>query len=212
MLVEDPQYLTRKGLIGLIDSLCDFEVVDDSFDAEWPLIEKISELKPDVVVVGLVEEDIRLIDELEEIEKTKKSSFLIITGVYKQIIVQKLVNTGVRGILTKTCSEEEIVSGLRAVAENNRFYCNTILDIVVNKDESGDCDPTVLSEREYQVLELIAKGLKTNQIADQLFLSVHTVNSHRKSILKKLNVKSPTELIVYAMETGLVASKGYPSV
>ena len=78
--------------------------------------------------------------------------------------------------------------------------------LIENEQEAKevDCEPTDLSPREFEVLQLITKGHKTVQIADELNVSVHTINSHRKNILKKLNLKSPTELIVYAMETGLV--------
>jgi DNA-binding NarL/FixJ family response regulator len=72
------------------------------------------------------------------------------------------------------------------------------------EEVNANCEPTDLSPREYEVLQLITKGQKTVDIADTLHVSVHTINSHRKSILKKLNMKSPAELIVYAMESGIV--------
>ncbi len=76
--------------------------------------------------------------------------------------------------------------------------------MVTSPGEKDDCEPTNLSPREFEVLELITKSMTTAQIADELHLSVHTINSHRKNILKKLNLNSPAELIVYALETGLV--------
>jgi len=95
--------------------------------------------------------------------------------------------------------------GFLVVAQGNRFFCNNILDLVVeNPDNEEDCEPTNLSPREYEVLEWITKGKTTAQIAEELHLSVHTINSHRKNILRKLNMRSPAELIVYAIESGLV--------
>ena len=67
-----------------------------------------------------------------------------------------------------------------------------------------NCEPTDLSKREFEVLELIAKGFRTADIAEKLFVSIHTINSHRKNILKKLKLKSPAQLIVYAIESKLV--------
>jgi len=207
VLIYDKQFLTRKGFATLIDSLKDFEVVGE-IDSPGELKSSIYELNPDVVIIGIVNDDEVLINEIQSLKSEHSASFLVITGVFKKMVVQKLLNSGAKCILTKTCSEEEIIEGLRAVAANNRFYCNTILDIVMNhEDEFANCDPTSLSDREYEVLELIARGHKTNQIAEELYLSVHTVNSHRKNILKKLNVKSPTELIVFALESGLVSAQ-----
>ena len=73
-----------------------------------------------------------------------------------------------------------------------------------NPEKVEDCEPTNLTPREYEVLELITRGKTTAQIAEELHLSVHTINSHRKNILRKLNMNSPAELIVYALESGIV--------
>lgn len=206
VLIDDPQFLTRQGLVALVDSLGDFEVVEPT-SGSYDLVKNIEQVCPDVVVVGMQQEDVKAIKMIEAATEASEASFLVITGTSKKRVVQKLLNFGVKGVLTKNCSEEEIINGLMFVAKNNRFYCNAILEIVMSQEESGDCDPTILSDREYQVLEFITRGLKTNEIAQELYLSVHTVNSHRKNILKKLNVKTPAELIVYALESGLVAAR-----
>jgi DNA-binding CsgD family transcriptional regulator len=71
----------------------------------------------------------------------------------------------------------------------------------------GNCDPTILTVRETEILKLIAKGRSSQQIADQLHLSPHTIQTHRKSIIRKLNIKSPTEFVIYAMDLGIIESK-----
>jgi DNA-binding NarL/FixJ family response regulator len=73
-----------------------------------------------------------------------------------------------------------------------------------HEEVGQNCEPTDLSKREFEVLELIAKGFRTADIAEKLFVSIHTINSHRKNILKKLKLKSPAQLIVYAIESKLV--------
>jgi len=116
-----------------------------------------------------------------------------------------LLDMGVRCILTKGCSKQEILNAIHSISKGNRFYCNRILDQVMTRSESDEvtCEPADLSPREFEVLQLITKGKKTVDIADQLNISIHTINSHRKNILKKLNLKSPAELIVYAVESGM---------
>ena len=205
VLIADSQFLTRKGISTLVDSLDEFQLIEESATNEG-LAEKVSRLKPDLVVMGLTEKSETLLKELSTVSSA--TNFLVISSLLRRDVLKGLLSMGIKGIVTKNCSEEEITNGMKSVAKGNRFFCNTILDLVVaGPEEEENCEPTNLSPREYEVLSLITKGFKTNQIAETLFLSVHTVNSHRKNILRKLNLKSPAELIVYALETGLVKSE-----
>ena len=144
---------------------------------------------------------------LTQVVQSKATNVLVITNEDKREHIKPLLDMGIKGIVTKQCSQSEILNAIESVSKNTRFYCNRILDVLIENEQEAkevDCEPTDLSPREFEVLQLITKGHKTVQIADELNVSVHTINSHRKNILKKLNLKSPTELIVYAMETGLV--------
>ena len=204
VLLADFQFLTRQGIASLIGSIPSFNIVREITDSS-KLEEAIDELRPDITVLDISGKDNNLIATLEQIKKKYTGRFLIISNTQNKQSVQRLISIGVKGIVTKDCSKEEITNALIAVSQNNRFFCNKILDLVIeDQNNRMNCDPTSLSPREYEVLTFIAKGNTTNQIADQLFLSVHTVNSHRKNILKKLNVKSPAELISYAIQSGLL--------
>ena len=205
VLLADFQFLTRKGMSALIKSIPGFETSLEIDDAE-ALKENVEASSPDLVVVDLDGKERELVPQIEEISQNEKgTSFLVISNVQSRESIQRLLNAGIKGILTKNCSEEEITNGLKAVAKGNRFFCNTILELVVQGEtDEEDCEPTNLSAREFEVLEYITKGLTTAMIADTLSLSVHTINSHRKNILKKLGLNSPTELVVYALESGLV--------
>ena len=204
VVLADFQFLTRKGIAMLIQAIPSLQLVKEVENA-YQLQSIVEELEPDLVVVDLHGNEERLIPQIEEIQKKSNTSFLTISNTQNRETIQRLLNSRVKGILTKNCSEEEITNGLLAVAKGTRFFCNTVLEMVI-KGESDelDCEPTNLSKREYEVLELITKGKSTATIADTLHLSVHTINSHRKNILKKLNLKSPAELIVHAIESGLV--------
>ncbi len=204
VVLADFQFLTRKGIAMLIKAIPSLQLVKEVENA-YQLQSIVEELEPDLVVVDLHGNEERLIPQIEEIQKESNTSFLTISNTQNRETIQRLLNSRVKGILTKNCSEEEITNGLLAVAKGTRFFCNTVLEMVI-KGESDelDCEPTNLSKREYEVLELITKGKSTATIADTLHLSVHTINSHRKNILKKLNLKSPAELIVHAIESGLV--------
>ena len=162
---------------------------------------------PDVLLMDYEGDDPVLKSLLNQVVQSKATNVLVITNEDKREHIKPLLDMGIKGIVTKQCSQSEILNAIESVSKNTRFYCNRILDVLLENEEETkevDCEPTDLSPREYEVLQLITKGHKTVQIADELNVSVHTINSHRKNILKKLNLKSPTELIVYALETGLV--------
>ena len=206
VLLADFQYLTRQGISSLIKAMPGFDLVK-VIESPDRLVELATATNPQLIVIDISDKDRELVPKLRVLKESLSSSFLVIFNSQTRDSIQQMLSMGIKGILTKNCSEEEIVSGLRAVAQGNRFFCNNILDLVVdNPEDKDDCEPTNLSPREFEVLELITKSMTTAQIAEELHLSVHTINSHRKNILKKLNLSSPAELIVYALETGLVRS------
>jgi DNA-binding NarL/FixJ family response regulator len=115
--------------------------------------------------------------------------------------IRRIIQQGVRGIVTVHCSEKEILHAARTVAQGDRFFCSRVLDALIDTPENP---ASLISEREKQVLHLIAKGKTTSEIANELNISIHTVNSHRKNMLKKLNLKSPVQLVTFAIEQQIV--------
>lgn len=191
-------------MASLIKAMPGFDLVK-MVESSDQLEEMVKTSQPRLVVIDISDKDRELIPKLKKLKETTTSSFLVISNSQTRDSIQQLLGMGIKGILTKNCSEEEIINGLRAVAQGNRFFCNNILELVVDNPEKEDnCEPTNLTPREYEVLELITRGKTTAQIAEDLHLSIHTINSHRKNILRKLNMNSPAELIVYALESGIV--------
>ncbi|MFH6983264.1 response regulator transcription factor [Marinoscillum sp. 108] len=206
VLISDFQFLTRAGLIHLIGEKEEFELLGTVEEPE-NLLGAVLSHHPDVLLMDYKSQDPVLLSLLKQVVNSQATNVLIITNEDNRQAIKDLLELGIKGIVTKNCSRQEILNAIESVALNTRFYCNRILDLLVEEDKrarENNCEPTELSPREYEVLNLITKGYRTADIAETLHLSVHTINSHRKNILKKLNLKSPTELIVYAMESGLV--------
>ena len=88
------------------------------------------------------------------------------------------------------------------IKEGERFFCQKVIDTLIDENTGDSGHPALkeLSERELEVLKLIGQGFTSKEISNRLFISIHTVNSHRKNLLKKLEMKSPTQLIVFALE------------
>lgn len=135
------------------------------------------------------------------------ANVLVISAHTDGATINRLIRQPIKGLLSKECSEAEILDAVRATAKGDKFYCNRILDVVTESEKEGagkDCSPTSLSQREIEVVEYIAQGLTAAEVADKMCLSVHTINTHRKNIFKKLGVNSTTELVRYALKTALI--------
>lgn len=134
----------------------------------------------------------------------RKESILILANDYTKEEIEKIIKSGIKGCISYECEREEVVNAIHNVARGQRFYCSAILNIILD-EPSPALGP--LSPRETEIMHLIVEGNSSIQIAERLNLSIHTVNSHRKNILQKLNLKSPTQLIIYAIENGIVSGK-----
>jgi DNA-binding NarL/FixJ family response regulator len=120
--------------------------------------------------------------------------------------VQQVVESGITGFLTKTCDKNEIIEAVQAVAAGKKMFCHKVLDIILENPvpNSQNCEPAILSVREIEIIRLIANGYTTRQIATTLYRSFHTISTHRKNIMKKLGINSTSDLLMYAMNTGLI--------
>ena len=118
--------------------------------------------------------------------------------------VREVIRLGVDGFLTIQCRSEEMMNAIRLILQDKRYFCPLITERILAHEKKNEVLGPKLSKRELEILTLVAKGSTTNKIAKKLFISVHTVNSHRKNLLKKLGLRSPIELVTYAMDKGLV--------
>jgi len=138
---------------------------------------------------------------------------LAITSALSGHTIVNALRAGVDSYIKKDCDLGEVEEALRETLKGGTFFCGKILDEI--RRESIDvtdlegleltCDPIVLSGRETEVLQLIAEGHTNTQIAEKLFLSAHTVTTHRKNIMAKLGVNNTAAIVMYAVKTGLVS-------
>ena len=118
-----------------------------------------------------------------------------------------VVEDGVNSFLTKSCNEEEIINAVKATAKGEKFFCHKIINFILEKSfqkEDDNCEPTPLTPREIEIVRLVAQGKIAKEIASQLNLSTHTVYTHRKKIMKKLEFKHASDLVMYAISKGIV--------
>jgi two-component system, NarL family, invasion response regulator UvrY len=210
VLIADSQPLTSAGLVSILDGRPDLTVVDQAPTREQ-LFELLGEHQPDLLIADyaipgyISKADLALVK-----EHSPGTQVLVISSDNDKTSILQVLQSGVIGYLTKVCSREEILMAVYAVAKGEKFFCHKILNIIMEKHfspEPVNVSPTVLTARETEILTLLASGYSTQKVADELHLSPHTVHTHRKSIIKKLNIKSPTEFVIYALDFGLIKPK-----
>ena len=205
--ISDGHFLVKQGLKHLLSKYDHIEFINDSSDVKELkalLIENI----PDVLIVDHKTIGINDLRELELIIKKHSAMYVLdISDMYTEFEIKAVLNIGVKAMLLKECDEEEIVQAIEASSKGERFFCGTVLDILSGEKNRMpfSCEPVSLSSRELEIIQLITKGLTSKEMSEQLFLSHHTINTHRKNILKKLDVKGTPELINYAFAMGMVS-------
>ncbi|MEP3390327.1 MAG: response regulator transcription factor [Reichenbachiella sp.] len=159
-----------------------------------------------LILADLSQEGNKSLPQIAQLILQPNIDVLLVVDLANHSLIQELKEMGIRGILTTHCDAQEIKTALESIRLGKRFYCGDILDVLIKpqiqeKAVKGD---EILSSREIEVLEWVVKGLTTQQIAEKLSVSTHTINSHRKNMLKKLGLTSPVELIVYAVKFGII--------
>lgn len=145
-------------------------------------------------------------DSLVRLILTDTTKKLIISNTLDKAIIYKLLDSGVQGYLTHSCDEEELLLTIRTILKGEKMYCQKVLDMVINRssDAENNCAASNLSSRESEIACLIANGCTNKEVACQLCLSPHTVHTHRKNIMKKLGVRSASELTMSCLRLGII--------
>lgn len=203
ILIAEHQFLIKQGLKAVIGQKTMFELVDEELGEPDSWLETIQRVRPSIFITdhqSFAEVSNELPGILKDI--SLYTNVLIISDDQIPSSIRKIIDTGVKGFLTKHCRPNEIRDALTAISRNNRFFCQEVMNMLLDEETHQKKNSALqqLSEREHEVLSLIGKGLTSREISEKLFISIHTVNSHRKNLLRKLDMKSPAQLIVYALE------------
>ncbi len=210
ILHANANVLMANGLKSILNKGGGIDRIEHATD-EKALFDSLEKDPFDLIIIDPLSSGYFTIDTTLKLkEQYPKQKVLIISDIRSPTNVLRILEKGVQGYLTRQCDEAEITHAIFAIAKGEKFYCNKIIDIILDKDLTADyeenCEPTALTERENEVTALIAQGFTNKEIGSQLHLSHHTVHTHRKNILKKLGIKSVSELTVYAMNVGLIST------
>lgn len=207
ILLADEQYLIRFALRKLLEQFHWNSVVVDVASEEVLLL-SLERYPTALILLDYLQPGSFSLETIARIhEKAPQARILIISSDHNRETIYQSLEYGIDAFLTKNCDETEILDAITAVGKNERFYCSRVIDFLLEKSfprTSDSCSPTTLSKREIEIVQLTAQGLVAKQIADTLNISTHTVYTHRKNILQKLNVKNASELVLLAVNKGWV--------
>jgi len=204
LVIVDDHRVVRSGVKALIETEPDLEVIGEAADGR-EAVTKVKAQNPDVVLMDLVMPEMDGVDATSEITKLSPApEILILTSFSEEERIIQAIKAGASGYLIKDASPDELVQAIKDVYHGESTLdpkvAGTVLRSVQNepKDSSED-----LTDREVEVLELLAEGLPNENIAEKLYISERTVRSHVSNILGKLNLANRTQAALYAVRQGI---------
>jgi two-component system response regulator NreC len=210
IIVADDHKIVRQGLRTLLAAEPDMEVVAEADNGRVTL-RLVQEHQPQVVIMDITMPDLNGIEATKQILAESPQIKIIALSMHSDsLFVLNMLKAGASGYLLKDCALEELVKAIRTVVAQKTYLSPGVSDIVIKDFVCGWSVPnssafSVLTTREREVLQLMAEGKTTNQIAYRLCLSVKTVEAHRKQTMNKLGIHSVAELTKYAIRQGLTS-------
>jgi DNA-binding NarL/FixJ family response regulator len=196
---------------GLRRSLSDegFDVVGEACDGA-EAIEQAAELRPDVVLMDVTMPEVDGVEAAAEIRRNQPETKVVMLTMHADSdVLAAAVRAGADGYLVKDCSIEEIADAVRTTAQGETLMSSNVaasmLDELRRIQDSGGAEDRVVSAREEEVLQLIADGCSTPEVAERLFISQKTVKNHLASIYQKLDARDRTQAVLAAVRMGIVS-------
>ncbi|MBL4594396.1 MAG: response regulator transcription factor [Flavobacteriales bacterium] len=204
ILIAHNNQIAGEGLRTIIQSKMGNRVLGIANSIEH-LTTQSSKYFPDVVVIDYYSEAFGL-NSIKEIKKIYKDcKILAVTDPLPRATVYNALKNGVDSYLLSDCDRPEIMEAIADTHNGKQFYCGMVIDILAeSNDPESNCAGISLSEREIEIIRLISDEKTNKEIAEQLFLSPHTVNTHRKNIMHKLGIKNTAGIVIYAFRENII--------
>ena len=210
VLLADDHVMMRGGLRMLLEQNAELSVVGEAEDGR-ETVRLAKKLSPDVIVMDIAMPDMNGIEATRQILADRPDVKVIALSMHSdRHFVSEMLKAGATAYLLKQCAVDELITAIMTVLKNRTYLSPCISGIVVehfvrNKPKSGSTAFSQLTDREREVLQLMAEGKTSKKIADQLNLSVKTIETHRMKIIEKLNIHTVAELTKYAIREGLTS-------
>jgi two-component system nitrate/nitrite response regulator NarL len=213
VLIADDHEVVRDGLKNILMSLGNISVVGEVANGE-EAVNVYGTIKPDVVIMDISMPGMNGIEATRIIkESDPNAKILILTMHDNQEYLNQIIRSGAKGFVLKNTDKEELLEAVKAVAAGENFFSKDISKLIIDNyirsaketDKTDGFKEVPLTKREIEILKLIASGYSNQEIANILYISYNTVDTHRKNIMHKLSIKNTAGLVRYAIEKGLIS-------
>jgi DNA-binding NarL/FixJ family response regulator len=214
ILVADDHEIVRRGLVSLIKSKPNWEVCGEAIDGRQA-VEKAAELKPDIVILDIGMPSLNGFEATRQIvHNNPRVKVLVLTVTEADEVARAVLDAGARGFIFKSDAARDLVAAVEALECGRTFFTSRVAEMVLGGYFAGNGNvqknKPVLTHRECEITQLLAEGKSTKEVAALLGLSVKTAETHRSNIMRKLNLHSVAELVLYAVRNNFVQTGAAP--
>jgi two-component system invasion response regulator UvrY len=205
ILIADDHAIFREGLKQILEDVPDMVVVDDASCGQ-EVLDKVAKNDYDLLLLDIAMPGLSGLETLKLLKGQKPKLRVLVLSMYpEEQYAVRAIKAGASGYITKASASEELLEAIRKVSQGGRYISVSIAEKLLFDIEPEQSPHERLSNREYQIFCMIARGKTVSEIALELFLSVKTVSTHRVHILDKMKMKSNAELTNYAIKHNLVS-------
>ncbi len=204
IVLADDHKILRDGLRNIIEKVTNFKVIGEA-DNGREALKICSELKPDIVIMDVAMPELNGIEATRQIVQENPECKVIALSMHSdKRFITGMFKAGAFGYMLKDSASNDLIKAIKTVSANQKYVCTKISGIILNELVNNSMEEeTGLSQREKEILQLIAEGKSSKEIGELLFLSSKTVDTHRKNIMDKLELRTLPELTKYAIRSGL---------
>ncbi|QEC43766.1 response regulator [Pseudobacter ginsenosidimutans] len=204
VIIIDDHPIVLEGLKTLLAGRDDM-MLAGTFDNGKAGLNAIEALDPNVVLLDINLPDIDGAAICKQVRKQDKDIRIIALSVHNErTVIRNMLNSGANAYVLKNSVGEEIINAIHTTLDGNNYLCRKTKEIMAQINENDLAEIPRITRREKEILELVSQGLTTTQIAEKLFISMHTVESHRKNLIEKFDVATMTAVIKLATKYGLI--------
>ena len=205
ILLADDHALVRDGMKTLLKDVNDFSVVGEAADG-LEVVKKVEELLPDIVTMDISMPNMNGLETIDVIHRRfPKTKILVLTMHENEEYAHRVYKSGAGGYILKNSDKKEFIHAIRMVHKGERFFSSSVSGVTSKGYVGKEVASIPITRREKEILRLIVDGLTNQEIADKLFISPRTVDTHRSNLMQKLEIKNTAGLVRFAIENGIVS-------
>jgi DNA-binding NarL/FixJ family response regulator len=209
ILVADDHEVARKGVRSLLEEHAGWEVCGEAKDGR-EAVDQATQLKPDILLLDIGMPNLNGLDAARQILASDPEARILILTIHdSEQVVREVLAAGARGFLLKSDAGRDLIAAVEALQNRRTFFTSKVAQMMLDGylrpyDERENSQQQVLTPREREVIQLVAEGKTTKEIANALNLSVKTAETHRTNLMRKLDLHSVADLTLYAVRNGIV--------